>query len=112
MECAETEAVGLFASLSPLATLPLPLMMLTTSWETSMNQSSPGRTLQKKSKNVGLLIVEAKICEKLPHGLMGKRKPTVALLETPSEAQPHVYKNVRDLARLFRSMSELRGVFV
>jgi len=93
MECAETEAVGLFTSLSPLAALPLPLIMLTTSWETSMNQSSPGRTLQK-SKNVGLLIVEAKICEKLPHGLMGKRKPAVALLETTSAAQPHVSRNM------------------
>ena len=93
MECAETEAVGLFTSLSPLAALPLPLIMLTTSWETSMNQSSPGRTLQK-SKNVGLLIVEAKICEKLPHGLMGERNPAVDLLETTSEAQPHVSRNM------------------
>jgi hypothetical protein len=103
MECAETEAVGLFTSLSPLAALPLPLIMLTTSWETSMNQSSPGRTLQK-SKNVGLLIVEAKICEKLPHGLMGKRTSCSSvrnyLSGTASCIKKHVRESMQDFSEV------------
>ena len=46
--CSDTEAVGLFTSLSlsPLANRGFPLILLILSWATSMNQSSLGRTLQ------------------------------------------------------------------
>lgn len=46
IDWAETEAVGLLRSLSPLAILGFPLSLSIASWQMSMNHSSSGRTLQ------------------------------------------------------------------
>lgn len=45
IDCADTEAVGLFRSRSPFAVFGLPLSLSIASWHTSVNQSSSGSML-------------------------------------------------------------------
>jgi len=70
-----------------------------------MNQSSPGRTLQK-SKNVGLLIVEAKLCE-TPSWPHEQEKPSCSSIRnysylrgTASRIKKHVRESFQDFSEV------------
>ena len=48
IDCADTDAVGLLRSRSPLMPFGFPLSLSIASWHTSLNQSSSGSTLKAK----------------------------------------------------------------
>lgn len=55
IDCAETDAVGLLRSRSPLMPFGFPLNLSIASWQTSLNQSSSGSTLGAELEQTQML---------------------------------------------------------